>query len=316
MFVKMSLMAICWAGLAVALPKVTANQKHRDGAEHNKIFIISNAANIADENTLLWKITGNGLKKPSYLFGTMHILCADDAVLSSNLKKAIRDCDEIYFEIDMDNTQEMAGAIKYLRMNDGVKLSELLTPEEYKKVDEYFKSHKVPLPLTILNRFKPMFISSLIGERLMDCEKKNGMEEQIMSENKKNYGKETRGLETLEYQASLFDSIPYEKQAKELVNYIDSMDYYSKSSQETLDVYRKQDLRRMDSLIKKSDPGMDEYMDILVYRRNRNWVKQMPGIMEGKTILFAVGAGHLPGDQGVINLLRKQGYKVEPLDNH
>src|SRR5689334_10378667 len=130
MFVKMSLMAVCCAALAVTLPKDTVNHQHTDGTDHNKNFIISNTAELADPNTLLWKISGNGLKKPSYLFGTMHILCADDARLSDNLKKAIKDCDEIYFEIDMDNTQEMAGAMKYLRMNDGIKLSELLTPEE------------------------------------------------------------------------------------------------------------------------------------------------------------------------------------------
>ncbi len=82
-----------------------------------------------------------------------------------------------------------------------------------------------------------------------------------------------------------------------------------------VEVYRQQDLERMDSLMHKSDPGMDEYMDILLYGRNRHWVEQMPEIMKGKSILFAVGAGHLPGEQGVINLLRKRGYKVTPMKN-
>lgn len=85
---------------------------------------------------------------------------------------------------------------------------------------------------------------------------------------------------------------------------------------EMVDVYRQQDLERMDSLMHKSDPGMEEYMDILLYDRNRRWAQDMPGIMEGKTILFAVGAGHLPGEQGVINLLREKGYKVSPLANN
>src|SRR5687768_4263936 len=61
------------------------------------------------ENTLLWEISGNGLSHSSYLFGTMHILCAEDARLSDNLKKIIKEADLIYFEIDMDNMMEMLG---------------------------------------------------------------------------------------------------------------------------------------------------------------------------------------------------------------
>lgn len=267
------------------------------------------------DNTLLWKISGNGLNRSCYLYGTMHVLCADDATLSDSLKLAIKYADQIYFELDMDNMNEMLGAMKYLRMNDGKKLSELLTKDEYAKVETYFKQHSVPLPLAMMNRFKPYFISSLIGEQMMSCDQKNGMEELIMRESKK-YSKEIKGLETTEFQASIFDSIPYEKQAKDLVSYIDSIDSYKAVTMEMVDVYREQNLEKMDSLMHKSDPGMDEYMDILLYGRNRHWVDQMPEIMKGKCILFAVGAGHLPGEQGVINLLRKKGYKVTPMGNH
>ncbi len=269
-----------------------------------------------DPNTLLWEVSGKDMQKPSYLFGTMHILCADDATLSDNLKKAIKDAGEIYFELDMDNIQEMLGAVKYLRMNDGRKLEELLTPEEYHRVEDYFSKNKFPMPLSMMGRFKPYFISSLIGEKMMDCEKKNGMEELIMKEAKQ-YGKEIKGLETAAFQAGIFDSIPYEKQAKDLVAYIDSIDNYKKTTLEMVDVYRNQDLQRMDSLIRKSDPGMDQYMDLLLYDRNRNWVKHIPAITHHgrQTVLFAVGAGHLAGPKGVISLLRKDGFTVKPLKN-
>jgi len=267
------------------------------------------------DNTLLWKISGNGLNRSCYLYGTMHVLCAEDATLSDSLKLAIKYADQIYFELDMDNMNEMLGAMKYLRMNDGKKLSELLSKDEYARVETYFKQHSVPLPLAMMNRFKPYFISSLIGEQMMSCDQKNGMEELIMRESKK-YSKEIKGLETTEFQASIFDSIPYEKQAKDLVSYIDSIDSYKAVTMEMIEVYREQNLERMDSLMHKSDPGMDEYMDILLYGRNRHWVDQMPEIMKGKCILFAVGAGHLPGEQGVISLLRKKGYKVTPMGNY
>ena len=69
-------------------------------------------------NTLLWQISGNGLKKPSYIFGTMHLLCADDARLSDNLKKAIAQTDQIYFELDLHDMNEMMSTLKYIRMHD------------------------------------------------------------------------------------------------------------------------------------------------------------------------------------------------------
>ena len=63
------------------------------------------------EHTLLWKISGNGLKKPSFLFGTIHMLCEEDAVLSDSLKNIIKNVKEIYFEVDLDNMFEMLGVM-------------------------------------------------------------------------------------------------------------------------------------------------------------------------------------------------------------
>jgi uncharacterized protein YbaP (TraB family) len=315
MRVKKSFLLICcfaMAGLGYSQPKkMNAKPSGAKQAAGPKI-----AVSAQDDNTLLWQITGNGLKQPSYLFGTMHILCDQDAGLSPNLRKAIRDVQVIYFELDMDDMTELMGAMKFLRMNDGKKLSDLLTKEEYGRVEEYFKQHKVAMPLSFMNRFKPLFISSLIGEQAMACEgdQKNGMEQEIMKESKQ-YEKEIKGLETAEFQAGLFDSIPYEKQAKDLINYIDSVDTYKKATLEMVEVYKKQDLKKLDLLVAKSDPGMEKYMDLLLYDRNRRWAQNIPNIMGPRSTLFAVGAGHLAGENGVINLLKKKGFTLTPLKN-
>lgn len=266
------------------------------------------------ENTLLWEITGNGLKSPSYLFGTMHLLCADDARLSINLRKAIQEADRIYFEIDMDDFSQMMGAFKYMRMTDNTKLSDLLTKEEYTRVRTYFEKNRSVLPFAMMERFKPYMLTSLISESGMGCEKTNGMEMSIMQEAKQ-YDKEILGLETAEFQAGLFDSIPYTKQAKELLNYIDSIHNYKNSTADLVKVYREQNLQKMEDLTMKTEGGIGEYLDLLVYNRNRRWVTQLQSILQDKTTLIAVGAGHLPGDSGMINLLRMAGYTVKPLKN-
>lgn len=266
------------------------------------------------ENTLLWEISGKGLKQPSYLYGTMHIVCSEDAKMSDGLKSVINKSQQVFFEVDMDNMEEMMGALKFARMNNGIKISDLVSPTDYEKIEAYFKNNKSIVPFSMMSRFKPYFITAIIGEGIMACKEKSSVEQIIMKEARDN-DKDVFGLETIEFQASIFDSIPYEKQAQDLVNYVDSIDKYKQTTLELVDLYRKQDVNKMDELITKSDPGMMQYMDVLLYDRNKRWAAQMPEQMLEKSTLFAVGAGHLGGENGVINLLRKEGYTVKPLDN-
>jgi uncharacterized protein YbaP (TraB family) len=273
-----------------------------------------NGGQAQTPHTLLWKVSGKGLKKPSYLFGTMHVLCADDASLSDSLKAVIAHCDEIYFEIKLDDMMNMLGSMRYMRMNDEQKLSDLLGAADYQKVKGYFAKHNALLPFGMLERFKPLLISSLIEEENMDCKTTDGMELMIMKEAGP-YDKTINGLETVEFQAGLFDSIPYKQQARDLVNYIDSADQYKQNDKDLAAIYKKQDLDQIDSLSRKGDPGMDGYMDLLLYDRNRKWADMLTRLFPGKSLLVAVGAAHLPGDRGVISLLRKKGYKVTPVKN-
>jgi uncharacterized protein YbaP (TraB family) len=265
-------------------------------------------------NSLLWRISGKGLSRPSYLFGTMHIICADDAALSDSLKAVIAACDEVYFEINLSDMSDMMNAIKYMQMNDSKRLSDLLQPDEYARVKEYFAKHSSMLPFSMLERFKPMLISGLIEEQGLGCQTTDGMELRIMKELKAS-NKPVNGLETAAFQAGLFDSIPYEYQAKELVKDIDSADENKKVTQQLADLYTRQDLDGIEKLSDKDDSGMSGYMDLLLYSRNRKWARELKKLLPGRSLLVAVGAAHLPGKEGVIELLRKEGYTVEPVKN-
>lgn len=262
--------------------------------------------------SLLWRISGKKISRPSYLFGTMHVLCAEDARLSDSLKMAIRQTDLIYFEINLDDIMGMMQSLKYMRMLDNQKLSDLLDSSDYRKVKSYFEKQGSILPFSMLERFKPLLISSLIEENGLDCNTTNGMELVIQKEAHQ-LSKKILGLETAAFQAGLFDSIPYEQQAKDLVNYIDSMDFYKKTTKELVDVYRAQDLDRIDELTKTGDAGMTNYIDLLLWGRNRKWVDSLQPILASKSVLIAVGAGHLPGDKGLIRLLQKAGYILTPV---
>src|ERR1700753_3050149 len=103
----------------------------RAGALAMTMLLTASTAFSQTPHTLLWRISGKHITHPSYLFGTMHVLCAKDAMLSDSLKAAIKKCDEIYFEINLGDMMGMLNSMKYMRMNDGKTLADLLKPDEY-----------------------------------------------------------------------------------------------------------------------------------------------------------------------------------------
>jgi uncharacterized protein YbaP (TraB family) len=274
--------------------------------------ICANAQSAKLENTVLWEISGGGWSRPSYLFGTMHLLCEQDAKLSDSLRFAIDRSDKIYFELDMDNMLEMVGMVKHMKMRDDVKLKDLLTDAEYNRLKAYFDTHKTVLSFNMIERYKPFFISALLQQQGMPCEAKDGMESVIMKYAKRQR-KEIKGLETMAFQASIFDSIPYQDQARELIRFVDSADTQRDKMKELMDVYLEQDLDKMMQMTMTEDMGMPNALDLLLFQRNARWVQSMQQISGTETLIYAVGAGHLPGDKGVIQLLRDAGFRVRPM---
>ncbi len=267
-----------------------------------------------NNNTLLWQVSGNGLQQPSYFLGTMHILCPEDAYLSPAVKSVLNEVKEIYFEIDLDNMALMMGAMASMGMRNDTVLSDLLSEDDYKVVENYF-SDKMPLPFALLKRMKPMLLSGMLSEQMLPCKAGSGTE-MLLAEEAKKRSLPTGGLETPAYQFGLFDSIPYQNQADELLKAIkDTTNEGSDMTAKMLEAFQKQDLDALEKLTISEEGGMAGYLDLLIYQRNRNWVKRFAEIAPQKSGLFAVGAGHLPGENGVLKLLEKAGYTVKPVAN-
>jgi uncharacterized protein YbaP (TraB family) len=266
-----------------------------------------------NNNTLLWRVSGNGLQHPSFLFGTFHLMCKGDINFSSQLKEAIKASDEIYMELDMDDPSTLLSGMFYMNMKDGKKLSDLYTPEEYKKLQTYF-TDSLNMPMMLLQSTKPYFLVALLYPKMINCPTPAGVEEELLQIAKENK-KEIKGLETMQFQASVFDSIPYEWQAKELLKSIDSFSVYKKEFDEMMILYKNQQLDSMQNMLVKSEFGMEKYEDLLLNDRNKKWVKKLKEIMKNESLFVAVGAGHLTGEYGLLSLLKKEGFTVEPLIN-
>ncbi len=267
----------------------------------------------ADDNTLLWEISGKELTAPSYLFGTFHLLCKEDIHFGKALKQAVINSRGVYLELDMDDPATLMSGLMLMNMKGGKKLKDLYSPEAYKRVSDYFKD-SLQTPIGMLQGMKPEFLVALLYPKMMPCNATSSVEEEIM-ELAKAGGKEIKGLETMAFQASLFDSIPYEKQAAELLSTIDSMEKSKKYFEVMLQAYKNQRLDEIEKIAIDPEFGFEENQDIFLDDRNKNWVIQLKKIMKAQPVFTAVGAGHLVGKAGLIALFRKEGYTVRGLEN-
>lgn len=273
------------------------------------------SATAPDNKSLLWEVTGNKLQKPVYIFGTMHLLCAKDAVISENLRAIIKKSSAIYFETDMDDMAGMFNGMTAGAMRHDTTLENLYTPEEYERIENFFSEHGMGMQFKMLNNMQPMLVSALIYQALLPCTQTGGMELSIMQLATR-YRKEIRGLETVAYQAEILNSIPYEVQAKELLHGVDSTDTFEEQTKKMIELYKEQDIEKLLQFSVSSDSDMNEHTEeMLLNTRNANWTGQFEDISGEGNILIAVGAGHLGGKKGLLNLLKQQGYTARAIEN-
>ncbi len=272
-------------------------------------------------DALLWKIERKDLSAPSYLFGTIHMIPKEDYFEPFGFDEAFESCQKVVFEIDLDEMNDMGalmGLMGNLMMKDGVTLSDLLSPEEYKEVADYFE--EMGLPMVMLGSIKPMFLS-MLAEVNMDPSAMQSDDivsyEMDMYDRANASSKDVGGLETMAYQMSIFDSIAYKDQALMLLDAVRSTDLESDMFEETVTLYKQQKIESMVAMVGDAEQGdLGGYEDILLNNRNHNWIPVMAKQMSKRSVFFAVGAGHLAGENGVIKLLRKEGYTLTPVSVH
>lgn len=262
------------------------------------------------EKSLLWKISGNGLKEPSYLFGTIHITC--DATLDANTIKALENTKQLYLELDMDEKSMQMQMMKYMMMKDGVKLSTLLNTDDFQTVDEFLKKN-INMSAKMFDSFKPFMVTTMLYPKMLDCPFQS-FENELMKATKEQK-EEVFGLESVEDQMKVFDNISYEIQAEELVKMAkNNLEKDKAELAKMMEIYKNKDIEGMLKMMEDSENKITaDNQEFLLNNRNRNWIPVMVKTMKEKPTFFGVGAGHLAGDEGVIILLRKQGYKVESI---
>ena len=259
------------------------------------------------ENALLWKISGNGLQEASYVFGTIHMTC--DASLNDDVKNALDKTSLLVLELDMDDPSMNATMMSNMAMKDNQNIKDLLSDEEYATLDAFTQSN-FGAPLATFATFKPFFISAMTYTKFLDCpiQSYEGALMAIAQEQKE----EILGLETVEEQLNIFDEIPYTDQIKDLmVSVEDNLTEDKAKFQKLMEYYKNGDLSAIQEMTETDETlTMQKHKDLMLNNRNKKWISKMEVFSKEQPTFFGVGAAHLIGEKGVIQLLRDQGYTV------
>ena len=271
---------------------------------------------------LLWKISGNGLKQPSYVFGTHHLAPIGIVDSVPGLLATVKAVDAVCGEIVLDEMQSPAvvQAIQQAVVIPGdTTLQMLYTPGQYNELSAKLK-RLIGADVAQLNKIKPSYIMNQLN-LLFAINTVNGFnpQQQIdswLQAQARQMQKKVLGLETADFQIRiLFDSQSLARQADVLLCAVNNTDALQQQIVDLTSAYMAQDIVRLENSINtKHNSQLDalpEEEAVLIYDRNNNWINIMPSIMTQGSTLFAVGAAHLVGNKGLINLLKNNGYSVE-----
>jgi len=257
------------------------------------------------ENSMLWKIEGDGIKD-AYLFGTIHLLPQSEFELKQRVIDALDDSKVLVLEIDMSDPAMQGKMMQKAPMKGGETLDNLLDESTLQELDKMLQE-SIGANVAFMNGWKPFIVSSFLIGRLIEGQPASFELSLVQAAKKREMP--VMAMETLEDQMAIFDRVPYQSQADDLAEMVNEEPKIKKLYAEMVAAYKAENL---DKLYKMLTEYMDDpkERDMLLGERNRKWVPLFSDMAAGQEIFVGVGAGHLPGDDGMIALLRKAGYTV------
>lgn len=280
------------------------------------------ATTVSVNAQLLWKISGNGLEKSSYLFGTHHIAPVSVIDSVAGLTDAIASVDKIYGEMIMseaNSPQSQQIMMGYAMAPQDSLLTQVLAPAQVDSLNTMLKRYMGPMASA--NQFaqlKPAMLSTLLALIQSQAIFPNfNPQQQLDGEIQKRgaaLGKEIGGFETIQDQCNALFGSSIIEQAESLMDMVRNDDKAGEMAMKLAKAYLSGDLNAMLALMEDPANGAsEEWNERMINSRNANWMRIIAGLLPSASVLVAVGAGHLPGEKGLISLLRKNGYSVDPV---
>ena len=264
----------------------------------------------AQENSLLWEISGNGLKESSYLFGTIHMIGKNDFFVRDEVDSVFSKCNQVAFEIDLDDVAQLNSMQAWLNLPEDLTMDAIIPPDQYNKIKIFF-ADSMGLDIKDFNTQKPF---ALYQQFLYGLEKSEQESYEIYFLMKCISSQKTVvGLEPISDEFRVMDNISYEEQIRWVIEGIDSINAYRSDFKELIHAYQEEDLNKLKLMLKEDPVVMGEFEDALLDQRNQKWIAEILKLTEQMPTFIAVGAMHLPGENGLISLLREKGFTVKPI---
>lgn len=272
------------------------------------------AQETLETKSLLWKIEGPNIQ-PSYLYGTIHVYPEKKFVLKEKIRQAFAETEQLVLEIDMSNAVSVGlQMFQYAAMKDGMTLDKLISAEDYTAIDSYIIS-KHGMGLAMIKNWQPSLLSSLVLEKVMPGPIV-GFEE-VFLEMAQEKDMEVLGLETVRFQCEIFHEMDYQEQAEDLLRVFRAEPEIKELYETMIEIYNQEDVHEIHQIsvdYYKEHPEQTKIIDNLIYTRNQNWIPLIQKYTREKSSFIGVGAGHLGGKKGVINLLREAGFTLTPIE--
>ncbi|MCO5258581.1 MAG: TraB/GumN family protein [Crocinitomicaceae bacterium] len=261
-------------------------------------------------NSLLWKIEGKDVKKDAYLFGTIHIIDKDKFYFPKELKKIVSSSKQVVLEIANINQAE---AMKYVILEKGT-LFDFFTPEQKDSIFSWAKSELKMEPNQFkmsYERMKPFVLIQVASQKALigKTESYDLTIQHLANENKI----PSVGLETIAEQMAIFDKMDTIKQRNMVMDFICNPHKQDSLMVNMFDIYLKQNVDAMYQYMQDDGGSLMDAQEDLLDKRNRNWIPKIEALIKEKKTFIGVGAGHLGGENGVLRLLEKKGYRLTPV---
>ncbi len=292
------------------------------------LTILLSMVTLSSTAQVLYRVSGNGLSKPSYLLGTFHLAKSTFVDSIPGFRQAFSQIDQVYGELVMSEMNESDNAMKLMSammLPDGQTIKDLLTEDELQRLNKIMKEYlqmdlSTSMAMQAYGRMRPAALNTLLtiaiySRMLPGVSANNGIDEHVQTLAKES-GKPVGGLEGIDDQiVALFTGTPAPRQAKLLMCVVDHIDYNVAISKQLIDAYYSQNLEQIETIVndKMGDgcDNTDEENELLITGRNKAWMNKIPTLITEKPTMIAVGAAHLVGEEGLISLLRAKGYTVE-----
>lgn len=264
-------------------------------------------------SSLLWKISGKNLPAPSYLFGTIHLICPDKFFWTTAMQEAFDTCKQLAEEVNLRDTAEIMQIQKGTLLPQGKKLQDYFTKEEFDEIIAFAKdSIGMAAAAMVLPLIKPNIALMLLSLKTgIKCKGETVSYDVRLADWAVASGKKIKGLETAHEQMDAINSVDPDSSIQRILRLVRHPDNSVKEYEDLLQAYLHQDLHSLNKFMISSMAASD--LNVMLYERNKKWIGRIEKLIHQQSTFIAVGAGHLGGAKGVISLLKKEGYMAEPI---